>query len=165
MKQLAALVALTLCACQQPRPAAPAQLTSPAAPRMMAAADYVRSFYANAPAWGSDAEVRALFAADLAEAILADRKAHEGEVPSIDFMFICGCQDGRITDVAVVEQATGFGSQVAAAFKLEGKLRRIDYSLQRTDRGWRIADVRAPAQNGDEAWSLRSFVGLPKLDR
>lgn len=171
VRALPALAALLVAACSAPSPEDKKALDQPqveAAPasapaRLMAASDYVKTFYAADPAWGTDEEVRRLFAPDLAEAILKDRKAHEGEVPSIDFAFQCGCQDGRVTDVNTTQTDTATGADVTASFLIEGKPRRIDYRLLSSESGWRLADVSAPAQDGDESWSLRALVGLKPL--
>jgi hypothetical protein len=160
MKTLPALfAAAALAACSAPQPST----AQPTAGRIAMARMYVAGFYAKEPDWGTDEAVRGLFDMPLAEAIIKDRKAHPDEVGAIDFAFTCGCQDGTVTDLTTEEVQKPHGAQVTARFKLEGQPVEIIYDLGLTDRGWRIRDVSAPAQRGDQPWSLRQLLGLRPL--
>lgn len=157
MKILAAALALTLLAACGP--AAQAPEAPPVSARLMSPADYIARFYVEEPVWGSPDEKRDLFEPALADALIKDTSSPD-EVGAVDFSFRCGCQDGDIANVTTTSVDTQGGAEVTAAFTLNDMPMTIVYRMLRTDDGYRIVDVSAPAQNGDQPWSLRKLLGL-----
>ncbi len=161
----AALPALLLAACSPaaaPAPPAAEPAAEPAASaRLMSPESYVQGFYVNEPDWTTPEAVRALFTPDLAEALIKDRSRTD-EVGAVDFMFICGCQDGDIQGVSTTSRDVPGGAEVTARFNLERNPTTIVYRLRRTEQGYRIAEVSSPAEGGKVAWSLRDLLGLPQ---
>jgi hypothetical protein len=157
---LSALAAAVLLgACTPEAPAEPSAAAVAATVRLVSPSEFVQTFYVKEPAWGTAAERRALFEPELAEALIAD-SSDPGEVGIIDFSIFCGCQDGKIKDVTTTDRAIPGGAEVTARFTLEGRPRVIVYKLMTTRTGYKIADVSAPVQNGQAAWSLRGLLGL-----
>lgn len=102
------------------------------------------------------------FTVELAKALKRD--SHPGEVGAIDFDYRYGAQDVQLSNLHISAINTLDGERVVARFENAEKPYEVDYDLVLTRDGWRIADVSAPAQQGDEAWSLRAMLKLPSPD-
>jgi hypothetical protein len=102
------------------------------------------------------------FAEDLARALKA--RSHPGRDGALDFDYRYGAQTVDVSEVTVTAVNTLEGERVTARFNNIGKPYEVDYDLVETRDGWRIADVSAPAQQGDPAWDLRQRFKLPAID-
>jgi hypothetical protein len=102
------------------------------------------------------------FTEELARALKRD--SHPGEVGAIDFDYRYGAQDVQVSEVTVTAVNTADGERATARFDNIGKPYVVNYDLTLTRQGWRIADVSAPAQQGDTPWDLRQMLKLPPPD-
>ncbi len=66
----------------------------------------------------------------------------------------------QITNLQINAANTADGERAVAKFDNIGKPYEVDYDLMLTRQGWRIANISAPAQNGDQAWNLRATLKL-----
>ncbi|HVY33713.1 MAG TPA: hypothetical protein VG960_04755 [Caulobacteraceae bacterium] len=173
MKTAPSLIALLAClaACGPERPPAPKSPTAPVgdqppvpAPRTdLPGVGLVQALYAPSVMPFPDKPAKdPFFTLDLAKAMKRD--SHPGEVGAIDFDYRYGAQDVQLSNLRITAINTLDGERVVARFENAEKPFEVDYDLVLTRDGWRIADVSAPAQQGDEAWSLRAMLKLPSPD-
>lgn len=170
MKALPALFALAiLSACGPKHPATPTSPPpKPAAPAPQPRLDLpglpiVRALYAPQVAPFPDKpEHDPFFTPELARALKKD--SHPDEVGAVDFDYRYDAQDVQMSDLQLIAVNTLDGERVIARFNNFRKPYEVDYDLVLTRDGWRIADVSAPAQQGDQAWSLRAMLKLPPPD-
>ena len=104
----------------------------------------------------------AFFIPDVARGLRA--RSHPGREGALDFDYRYGAQTVQVSEVVVTAANTLEGERVTARFNNIGKPYEVDYDLMETRDGWRIADVSAPAQQGDAAWDLRQMLKLPPMD-
>ncbi len=102
------------------------------------------------------------FTPDLARGLKAH--SHPGRAGAITFDYRYGAETLQVSEVTVTAANTLEGERVTARFDNIGKPYQIDYDLLETRDGWRIADVSAPAQQGDGPWDLRQMFKLPPID-
>jgi hypothetical protein len=141
--------------------AQPAAPQGPAAP--LPGLAVVRDLYKPGTAPIPDAPGKdPFFTPDLARALKAH--SYPGRPGAIDFDYRYGAQTLEVSEVTVTAANTLDGERVAARFDNIGKAYEIDYDLLETRDGWRIADVSAPAQQGDGPWDLRQMFKLPAAD-
>ena len=173
MKAVPFLVALLAClaACGPKRPVAPPSPPQPAsdqapvpAPRTdLPGVGLIRALYAPSITPFPDKPAKdPFFTLDLAKALKAD--SHPGEVGAIDFDYRYGAQDVQLSNLQIAAINTLDGERVVARFENAEKPYEVDYDLVLTRDGWRISDISAPAQQGDQAWSLRAMLKLPSPD-
>ena len=98
----------------------------------------------------------------MARALKTD--SHPDAVGAVDFDYRYGAQDVQIAKLQLTAINTLDGERVIARFDNFQKPYEVDYDLVLTREGWRIAEVSAPAQQGDQAWSLRAMLKLPSPD-
>lgn len=152
---IVAVVALSACSEPTPPPAdAPAAETGPPGRQAIYAAQsegpeaFVRALYAPyvaggpkdvAPAPGQDP----IYSRMMNATIGADFRIAKGEVPSLNYDLICGCQDqGAFTlDSVVVTQVGANAADAAVAFTNAGETTRQTLKLQREGGAWKVDDI------------------------
>lgn len=90
-----------------------------------------------------------VFAPRLLAAINEDSRLAQGEVGYLDGDPVCQCQDagGLKATIVQVRMQGSTKATVSVAIGLEGyKPRPAEFSLVKTNAGWRIADVSSPAE-------------------
>ena len=92
------------------------------------------------------------------------RDSHPGRVGAIDFDYRYGAQQVQVNEVTVTAVNTLDGERATARFLNIGKPYEVNYDLTLTRDGWRIANVFAPPQQGDQTWDLRRMLKLPAPD-
>jgi hypothetical protein len=139
-------------------------LALPGAPAAMAASRpspeaYIRDFYRRELLPVKRAELRAVFVGDLAAAML--KEYGKDEPGELNFDYRYGAQDWEVKNLRFETSPRLDGALVTSRFESFGKAFTIRFRLRAAGPdGWRIADVYAPAQNGDTSWSLRGKLGL-----
>ena len=89
----------------------------------------------------------------LLDLYLKDQEDSKGEVGKIDFDPLYNAQDFEISDFKLVVLPNKKGSgYVAARFKNMGVEQEIIFVLQRTKKGWRIADIQY--KDGRSLWKI-----------
>jgi len=102
------------------------------------------------------------FTEDLARALKAH--SHPGRDGALDFDYRYGAATLDVSEVVVTAVNTLEGERATARFNNIGKPYQVNYDLMETRDGWRIADVSAPAQQGEAGWDLRARFKLPPID-
>jgi hypothetical protein len=166
---LALLATLTACSPKRPAPPASppprpsAQASSPQPRTDLPGLAVVRALYApKLTPFPDKPDHDPFFTAELAGALKKD--SHPDEVGAVDFDYRYDAQDVQITDLQLTAVNTLDGERVAARFDNFQKPYEVDYDLVLTRDGWRVSDVSAPAQQGDQPWSLRAMLKLPSPD-
>jgi len=164
---VALLAALSACGPKRPAPPPPqpaaAQAPAPQPRVDLPGLPVVRSLYApEAAPFPAKPDHDPFFTPELARALKKD--SHPDEVGAVDFDYRYGAQDVQISNLGMAAINTLDGERVIARFNNFQKPYEVDYDLVLTREGWRIADVSAPAQQGDQAWSLRAMLKLPSPD-
>lgn len=134
-------------------PAAPAAALPPGRPAIYAVQaqgpePFVRALYAvyvaggpkeAPPAPGQDP----LFSRMLNATIGADVRVAKGEVPTLNYDLICGCQDqgGFTLDSLTVTQSSASAADAVVAFTNAGETTRQTLKLVREGSNWKVDDV------------------------
>jgi hypothetical protein len=161
----AAVAALALSACSNDEAKAPeaSAAAAPAAPAgrdaVYAAAEagpeaFVRALYAQYVTGGPQGEPPApgrdpIYDRMLSAMIGEDFRKAGGEVPTLNYDPICGCQDsGNFTldSVAVTPGADERKADVAVVFTNMGETRRQTLKLVKEGRMWKVNDVLVPGE-------------------
>jgi hypothetical protein len=156
-----------LAACGPKRPSAPksppAAAPAPALSTNLPGLTVIRALYVpQAAPFPNKPAKDPFFTLEMARALKAD--SHRDRVGAIDFDYRYGAQEVELSNLQLGALNTLDGERVVARFDNAQKPFEVDYDLVLTREGWRIADVSAPAQQGDQAWSLRAMLKLPSPD-
>jgi len=148
------LLALAVQACG----AAAAQQTGPAA----VVASLYRHHFANRQNWElTYARRRALFAPALAALIDADEHAsaaNADEIVGLDFDPLTAAQDVMERFEVGAARIDGAQADVPVTIRMEGSRYVVHVKLSRSSGGWRISNIRYPAEQGDLAGILRHLA-------
>lgn len=84
-----------------------------------------------------------LYSRMLNATIGADVRVAKGEVPTLNYDLICGCQDqGAFTlDSLAVAQSAPSAAEAAVAFTNEGRITRQTLKLVREGSNWKVDDI------------------------
>lgn len=153
---LVSAAAATLAACspgeKNEAPAAPDALP-PGRPAIYAVQSegpeaFVRALYAPYVAGGPKDATPApgqdpIYSRMMNATIGADFRIAKGEVPSLSYDLICGCQDQGVftLDSVVVTQGRPNAADAAVAFTNDGRTTRQTLKLQREGGAWKVDDI------------------------
>jgi hypothetical protein len=137
---------------------AAAQQTGPAA----VVASLYRYHFANRQNWElTYGRRRALFAPALAALIDADERAsaaNADEVVGLDFDPLTAAQDVMERFEVGAARIDGAQADVPVTIRMEGSRYVVHVKLARSSAGWRITNIRYPAEQGDLAGILRQLA-------